>query len=59
MQGNYRVSISATGVDGEPVAVQSLSMGYVGGVVAGENGPKLDLGPNKGLVDLDAIRQII
>jgi len=33
-------------------------MGYVGGVVAGDNGPQLDLGPN-GLVGLDAVRQII
>jgi flagellar basal-body rod modification protein FlgD len=57
-EGNYRISIEALGPDGEPVAVKPLSMGYVGGVVAGDNGPQLDLGPN-GLVGLDAVRQII
>ncbi|MES1938638.1 flagellar basal body rod modification protein [Salinisphaera sp. T5B8] len=58
-KGNYRVNIEAVGPNGEAVNAQALSTGYVSGVVAGENGPKLDLGPNKGLVDLDSIRQII
>lgn len=57
-EGSYRVSVEAIGPDGEPVAVKPLSMGYVGGVVSGDGGPKLDLGPN-GLVELDAVRQII
>lgn len=56
--GNYRVSVEATGTDGDPISVKPLSMGYVGGVVSGDNGPQLDLGP-KGLVTLDSIRQII
>lgn len=56
--GKYHVTVTATGPDGEPVTVQPLSMGYVGGVVAGEDGPQLDLGPN-GMVRLDDIRQII
>lgn len=56
--GSYRVTVTATGPDGEPVAVKPLSMGYVGGVVSGSDGPQLDLGPN-GLVSLDDVRQII
>ncbi|MES1928636.1 flagellar hook capping protein [Salinisphaera dokdonensis CL-ES53] len=56
--GSYRVTVAATGPDGEPVAVKPLSMGYVGGVVSGSDGPQLDLGPN-GLVSLDEVRQII
>ncbi len=57
--GSYRVDIVATAPDGSPVQVQPLTMGYVGGVVAGDgDGPKLDLGPN-GLVSLDDVRQII
>ena len=58
VEGNYSVSITAVGPDGKSVPVQPLTMGYVGGVVAGDTGPQLDLGP-KGLVGLDAIRQII
>ena len=57
-EGSYTVSITALGPDGQAVPVQPLTMGYVGGVVASDNGPQLDLGP-KGLVGLDAIRQII
>lgn len=58
-KGNYRFAIEAVGPNGEAVQVEPLSTGYVSGVVAGDNGAKLDLGPHKGLVDLDAIRQII
>ncbi len=56
--GSYRVNIAATAPDGSAVQVQPLTMGYVGGVVASDSGPKLDLGPN-GMVLLDDVRQII
>jgi len=56
--GNYQLNIEAVSAAGEAIDVQPLSMGYVGGVVAGEGAPKLDLGP-KGLISLDDIRQII
>lgn len=56
--GQYTLDIQAEGPDGEAVAVEPLSMGYVGSVVSGASGPQLDLGP-KGLVSLDEIRQIL
>ncbi|MES1923790.1 flagellar hook assembly protein FlgD [Salinisphaera sp. T31B1] len=57
-EGTYRIDIQAVDSAGQAIDVQPLSMGRVGGVVAGDGAPKLDLGP-RGMVPLDDIRQII
>ena len=56
--GSYHVAIEATDADGATVSATPLMMGLVNGVVAGDAGPQLDLGP-KGLVALADVRQIV
>lgn len=56
--GGYQIHVSAEDEQGDPVASKPLATGYVDGVVSGESGPELDLGPN-GLVGLDSVYQIL
>lgn len=56
--GSYHLNVTAEDADGEPVEVQGLATGLVNGVVSGDSGPQLDLGPD-GLVSLDDVYQIL
>ncbi|RJS95172.1 flagellar hook assembly protein FlgD [Salinisphaera sp. Q1T1-3] len=56
--GRYKVNITAIDSQGEAIKARPLETGYVNGVVAGQSGPQLDLGPS-GLIALDDVYQIL
>ena len=59
MSGNStRLAVGLAELSGIAGLALAIVAAFVGGVVAGEGAPKLDLGP-KGLISLDDIRQII
>ena len=60
-EGAYHVSIEATGVEGEELAVTALNYAQVGGVSPADDSGQvqLDLGAVYGQVALSDIRQIL